>query len=64
MSQASPGKPIRTKSTDILFFLSFYLNSFEGLGVSQQIGHFLGEGRIQAHKDQVSTPKNPLAIAW
>ena len=26
------------------------------------MGHLLGEGRIQAHKNQVSSPKNPLAI--
>ena len=35
-----------------------------GSRVSQQMGHLLGEGRIRAHKDQVSSPNNPLAIAW
>ena len=35
-----------------------------GSRVSQQMGHLLGEGRICAHKDQVSSPNNPLVIAW
>ena len=32
--------------------------------VSQQIGHLLREGRIRAHKGQVSSPNNPLVMAW
>ena len=36
----------------------------KGSRISQQMGHLLGEGRIRAHKDQVSSPKNPLVTAW
>ena len=40
------------------------LTILRGSTISQQMGHLLGEGRIQAHKDQVSFPKNLRAIAW
>ena len=35
------------------------LTILRGLRIPQQMGHLLGEGRIQAHKDQVSS-KSPL----
>ena len=61
MSSAISGK---ANSYSLMYSPLSSLTIPRGSRISQQMGHLLGEGRIWAHKDQVSSPKNPLAIGW
>ena len=60
-SQAVSGK---ANSYSLVYPPPSSLTILRGSRVSQQMDHPLGESRIRAYKDQVSSPNNPLAITW
>jgi len=59
-SQAVSGK---ANSYSFMYPPPSSLAVLRGSRISQQIGHLLGEGKLQACKDQVSSPRITFAIA-
>ena len=60
MSQAISGK---ANLYSLMYAPPSSLTVLKGSKISQQIGHLLGEGKMQAHKGQVSSPRSPFTIA-